>query len=67
MELRVSSIPQPILSPCIGICELGPDGLCVGCFRSGDEIAGWIGFSTEQRAYLMDHVLPERAEAADRV
>ena len=29
-------------SPCIGICQLDPDsGLCVGCFRTRDEVAVW--------------------------
>lgn len=59
----MSSTPLPVLSPCIGLCELGPDGLCVGCFRTGNEIAGWMGFSAVQREYLMKYVLPERADA----
>ena len=58
---------QPILSPCIGLCELGPDGLCLGCFRTGQEIAGWIGFSASQRQYLMEFALPQRAEPLPRV
>lgn len=52
--------PQPVLSPCIGICHLDDLGHCVGCFRSGDEIARWLGMSGAERAHLMDVVLPER-------
>ncbi|MGZ9410804.1 MAG: DUF1289 domain-containing protein [Methylocystis sp.] len=29
-------------SPCIKICELNGDGVCVGCGRTRAEIAGWI-------------------------
>lgn len=30
-------------SPCVKICRLDPAGrVCTGCFRSLDEIAGWL-------------------------
>ena len=58
-----STAPKPILTPCIGICRLGADGLCEGCYRSGDEIAGWLHYSDEQRRHLMDDVLPQRAQS----
>jgi len=57
--------PTPILSPCIGICQLGADGLCEGCLRSGHEIARWITMSDTERRYFMEHTLVER-EAARR-
>lgn len=50
----------PILSPCIGICRLGPDGLCEGCLRSGDEIARWVSMGEDERRRLMGVVLPQR-------
>lgn len=49
-----------MLTPCIGVCELGPDGLCAGCFRSGDEIASWTRYSDAERRRLMDEILPAR-------
>lgn len=53
--------PIPLIqSPCIGTCTVGPDGLCVGCFRSVDEIAGWLSFSADQRQSIMK-ALPDRA------
>lgn len=56
-----------VLSPCIGICELGAGGYCVGCHRSGDEIAAWSSLPPQQRQQLMDHVLPERAQRIARL
>ena len=50
----------PILSPCIGICHLGADGLCDGCLRSGDEIARWMAMGDAERRRIMDEVLPAR-------
>ena len=55
---------KAILTPCIGVCELRDDGLCAGCFRTGDEIAGWSSFDDATRQRLMDDVLPAR-EAAE--
>jgi len=31
-----------IQSPCISVCRMSDStGLCMGCFRTGDEIASW--------------------------
>jgi predicted Fe-S protein YdhL (DUF1289 family) len=49
-----------MLSPCIGICHLGADGLCDGCLRTGEEIARWMTMGDVERRRLMDEVLPER-------
>jgi predicted Fe-S protein YdhL (DUF1289 family) len=58
--------PQtPILSPCIGVCELRADGLCEGCPRTGAEIALWRSMSDGERRFMMEHTLPAR-EAACR-
>ncbi|MCK7595270.1 DUF1289 domain-containing protein [Lysobacter sp. CAU 1642] len=51
---------KPLMTPCIGICQLGDDGLCEGCFRSGDEIAAWASLSDAERTRLMDEILPGR-------
>jgi predicted Fe-S protein YdhL (DUF1289 family) len=42
-----------IVSPCVGICALNNDDICVGCYRSGFEISGWGGMDEgEKRAVL---------------
>ena len=55
--------PEPIaiLSPCIGTCTLGEDGLCGGCLRTGVEIAAWSALGDAARLHVMDVVLPARA------
>lgn len=57
MHIRFS---QPVLSPCIGICQLGDDGLCVGCLRNADEIGRWLDMGESERLYLMNVILPQR-------
>ncbi|WEJ99818.1 MAG: DUF1289 domain-containing protein [Candidatus Sphingomonas phytovorans] len=47
-------------SPCVNICEMdAATGLCVGCARTIDEIAGWSSGSTAWRDAVMA-ALPER-------
>lgn len=60
-----------IQTPCIKICTLDPaTGLCRGCGRNLDEIAGWSRFSDADRQRIMA-LLPERmsrlAAAADAI
>ncbi|WP_347261398.1 DUF1289 domain-containing protein [Rudaea sp.] len=52
--------PKPILTPCIGVCELDAAGLCKGCHRTLDEIARWSSLGEAERLRIMDHVLPQR-------
>lgn len=43
-----------IETPCINICVLDADsGLCLGCRRTRDEIAGWLGLSAIERRRIM--------------
>ena len=48
-------------SPCIKLCVVHPEErICVGCYRSLDEIAAWSRLSpAERRASIAD--LPDRA------
>jgi uncharacterized protein len=49
-------------TPCVNICLLDDkSGLCVGCGRTGDEIARWADMTPEQRRAIMNR-LPERLE-----
>ena len=48
------------LTPCTGVCTLGEDGLCLGCHRTGTEIARWGQMTDVERRCLMDTILPLR-------
>lgn len=49
-----------IETPCVQICVIDDDGLCVGCARTLDEIAGWGTFSSEQRHAVMSALSARR-------
>jgi hypothetical protein len=57
MVTASSTLP---LSPCTGVCRLDARGLCMGCLRTGDEIARWTRMSDLEKIRLMDDVLPHR-------
>lgn len=50
-----------IASPCVKLCVVHPEArICVGCYRSIDEISGWSRMSHEDRVRVMAE-LPTRA------
>ena len=47
-------------SPCVKTCVIHPGaGICIGCFRTGDEIATWSRYSPAERHAIMA-ALPAR-------
>ncbi len=59
----MSDAPPPaVVTPCVKVCMVdGESGLCLGCFRTLPEIAGWLRFSEDQRAELMVALPARRA------
>ena len=48
------------LSPCTKVCQIHPEmRLCVGCYRTIDEIASWSRLSDPERREIMEK-LPDR-------
>ena len=55
-----------IESPCILVCSIDlKTCYCFGCGRTGEEIAGWIGMTPQQRREIMD-TLPARLATVER-
>ncbi|MDO5611616.1 MAG: DUF1289 domain-containing protein [Paracoccus sp. (in: a-proteobacteria)] len=49
-----------VQSPCVNICVIHPqEGICVGCYRTLDEIAAWGGMSADARRAILTE-LPAR-------
>lgn len=52
---------EEIASPCVKICMLHPEArICVGCYRTGEEIARWSAYTPAERERLIAE-LPTRA------
>lgn len=56
-QLEFFDIP----SPCIGVCQTGDKGYCLGCFRSRDERLYWLQLAPDvKRKVLKACVLRKR-------
>ncbi len=59
---RKAAVPQAefVPSPCISVCVMDADGvICLGCFRTLDEIAAWSLLDTAAKRRVLD-ALPAR-------
>jgi hypothetical protein len=53
---------RPIVTPCVKLCIVdGQSGLCMGCYRTLSEVAGWTGLSDAERAAIMAGLASRRA------
>ncbi|HSI22710.1 MAG TPA: DUF1289 domain-containing protein [Methylophilaceae bacterium] len=53
-----------VSSPCIGVCRMDREaGVCSGCLRTRDEIAGWSTMPAAQKRQLLQ-VLEQRLAAS---
>ena len=56
---------QEVSSPCIGVCSVDDlSGLCVGCFRSMDEISQWWDMNDAERNKVMSQLADRQMENA---
>ncbi len=54
--------PQAIASPCIQVCVVdGESGLCLGCFRTLAEVAGWTRLTPQARSQVLADLPGRRA------
>jgi predicted Fe-S protein YdhL (DUF1289 family) len=57
-------IEAAVPSPCIDVCRLDAQGLCVGCRRTIDEIVEWPRASEARRREILGELERRRAAAA---
>ncbi len=54
MTIDANEHTAPVSSPCVGICCIGYDGLCFGCYRNRAELSAWgTASEAEKRAILI--------------
>ena len=58
------TVERPLRSPCIAVCALDEDDLCIGCFRSVEEITCWVKMDNEQRRDVLERCR-QRARAGN--
>jgi predicted Fe-S protein YdhL (DUF1289 family) len=51
-----------VASPCTNVCIIDPvTGLCGGCFRTLEEISGWIDFSATEKLTVIAALVARRS------
>jgi len=61
----MDSPPAPIKSPCIQVCAIdGESGLCLGCYRTLPEVAGWQRLTVGARDQIMAELPARRSRIA---
>jgi predicted Fe-S protein YdhL (DUF1289 family) len=53
-------------SPCIAVCVLDDDNICMGCYRSAMEITDWFMATDEQKRETLRLAL-ERMQASSAI
>jgi predicted Fe-S protein YdhL (DUF1289 family) len=54
-------IGDPVPSPCINVCQLDAQGLCVGCRRTIEEITEWPRASEARRREILSELEGRKA------
>ena len=49
-----------VRSPCVDICALDDNDICIGCYRSGDEITVWGKMNNEEKLATLNRVKERR-------
>jgi len=49
-----------VSSPCIDVCELDSDFVCIGCGRTIDEVLKWPEYTDEQKKAVLDRLFGEK-------
>ena len=55
-------VDRPVASPCVQICALDDEDICIGCQRNVAEITHWSRMDDGERRQVLQRCL-ERAEA----
>ena len=59
--------PDDVPSPCISVCVMDADaGLCIGCFRTLDEIAAWSALDGAAKRAVLAASRERRASSGGR-
>lgn len=67
-ELEKSRLGAAIATPCVKVCVVdGASGLCLGCYRTLEEIGGWSGLGDARRAEVMAELASRRARIDPRL
>ena len=57
----MSEVDLPVKSPCIEVCSLNDRDVCIGCYRTANEIIEWFTASDQRKREILTTVVERRA------
>lgn len=58
------SVSDKVRSPCVQVCALDENDICIGCQRTGDEILRWTQMTNEERREVLRNVAVREEKVA---
>jgi len=52
----MSDLSMPVRSPCVGVCSLDENDICIACHRHGIEIGEWGVLTDDQKRDVLKKV-----------
>ncbi len=49
----MQTLERPVASPCVHVCALDEEDICIGCQRNVDEITRWSGMQNDERRQVL--------------
>ena len=46
---------QRVPNPCVNLCSLNGDNICIGCYRTIDEVGAWGRLNDEERLRVVEY------------
>ncbi len=56
-------VVNKVMSPCVSICALDDNDVCIGCHRTGEEIMRWMQLDNKERREVL-RLVAEREKNA---
>ncbi|PZW68862.1 hypothetical protein F471_02171 [Pseudomonas sp. URMO17WK12:I1] len=49
----MQTLERPVASPCVHVCALDEQDICIGCQRNVDEITRWSRMENDERRQVL--------------
>ncbi|OLU30468.1 DUF1289 domain-containing protein [Pseudomonas sp. PA27(2017)] len=49
----MQTLERPVASPCVHVCALDEEDICIGCQRNVDEITRWSRMENAERRQVL--------------
>ncbi|MFL1465196.1 DUF1289 domain-containing protein [Marinobacter sp. DUT-3] len=57
-------VADKVRSPCVSVCALDANDVCIGCHRTGDEIMRWTRMTNDERREVLKKVARREEKVA---